>query len=588
MSLTRRQALTSASAAVLATSIAKPAVAQKSPIQIGYLPAFTGPSSSTGIGINRGTQLAVEEINTAGGINGRKIELVMRDTQSDPTKAVNAAAELTRRHKVSVVWGPVNSGETLAVMPLLARANVPHMHPCWVDTLTDPKKYPMASATGRPTSRSAARPTTTSSKSQGEEGRVDQRHHRLWHRVARCLHADAQEDRRRRRLLGERRCQQSGPQARAPAHAGGGAEAIMPWSVNAGFLARIINTRAELNWDVPIVGQTTLGSGQTKALLAKPEYWEKVYPNNFRPCATTPTASCPPHRGVRRASEEAKVDMGDTLLWWVALGYDGPRLIAEAIKAKRHRAGQDHGLLEPAEELPGRLRHHHLHAGQPRRLSGQADHDGPSELAQGRRVQSGSGLRRLSRWFSRSSGRAGGGRDLRADRHHLQRDVLGLEGVQLHGGHPRHGRRHPRLAVHPAHGHAGVARLSAGACWWRVAGRRHRIRGGTAGAEKPRPAPLRALHARACADGAAVRRHQVEHGAAAVPAHLRSAAHAVFDQKFWLPMLACMLDIVGLELLFRHTLSATPSWRSPRTTMRRARSACPSATCAWRASRLPA
>ena len=44
-----------------------------------------------------------------------------------------------------------------------------------------------------------------------------------------------------------------------------GAEAIMPWSVNAGFLSRIINTRGQMGWDVPIVGQTTLGSGQTKA-----------------------------------------------------------------------------------------------------------------------------------------------------------------------------------------------------------------------------------------------------------------------------------------------------------------------------------
>ena len=62
-----------------------------------------------------------------------------------------------------------------------------------------------------------------------------------------------------------------------------GAEAIMPWSVNPGFLSRIINTRGQMQWDVPIVGQTTLGSGQTLALLEKPEYWAKVYPNNFRP-----------------------------------------------------------------------------------------------------------------------------------------------------------------------------------------------------------------------------------------------------------------------------------------------------------------
>src|SRR5262249_26912649 len=89
MSITRRQALASAGAAAIASSRAKPAIAATEPIRLGYLPALTGPSSSTGIGINRGTLLAVQEINAAGGINGRQVELITRDTQSDPTKAVN-------------------------------------------------------------------------------------------------------------------------------------------------------------------------------------------------------------------------------------------------------------------------------------------------------------------------------------------------------------------------------------------------------------------------------------------------------------------------------------------------------------------
>ena len=112
MTITRRQALagSAASAAALATGVFRPAIAQSEPIRIGYLPALTGPSSSTGIGINRGTELAVKEINAAGGIKGRQIELIVRDTQSDPTKAVNAATELTRRHKVARHVGTAELG----------------------------------------------------------------------------------------------------------------------------------------------------------------------------------------------------------------------------------------------------------------------------------------------------------------------------------------------------------------------------------------------------------------------------------------------------------------------------------------------
>ena len=113
-----------------------------------------------------------------------------------------------------------------------------------------------------------------------------------------------------------------------------GAEAIMPWSVNAGFLSRIINTRGDMAWDVPICGQTTLGSGQTKALLEKPEYWAKVYPNNFKPVCYGPGGKLPDRTAAfLDRLRSAKVDLSDTLLWWVGVGYDSPYMFAQAIKA---------------------------------------------------------------------------------------------------------------------------------------------------------------------------------------------------------------------------------------------------------------
>ena len=88
MPLTRRQALASAAAAV-ASAVTKPAIAAKEPILIGYLPALTGPSSSTGVGINRGIQLAVQEINAAGGI------------ASHPAVDRNGSARLGAKREIS-------------------------------------------------------------------------------------------------------------------------------------------------------------------------------------------------------------------------------------------------------------------------------------------------------------------------------------------------------------------------------------------------------------------------------------------------------------------------------------------------------
>jgi branched-chain amino acid transport system substrate-binding protein len=355
MSMTRRQMLASASAATIAGGLAKPAIAANDPIPIGYLPALTGPSSATGVGINRGIQLAVQEINAAGGINGRQLELITRDTQSDPTKAVNGAAELTRGQKVSVVFGPVNSGESLAVVPLLGRTNTPQVHPCWVDSLTDPQKYPMCFRNA-PTNQQiggaanhyvldvlkvkkvAVISDTTGYGTASVNAYVPM----LKAKGADVVYqgnVDAADPDLKPELL---RMQSAG------------AEAIMPWSVNAGFLSRIINTRGDMGWDVPIVGQTTLGSGQTKALLEKPEYWAKVYPNNFRPvCYAEGSKLSDRTSAFLDRLKSAKIDLGDTLLWWVAVGYDSPRMIAEAMKSVGPEPAQVVDYLNKLKGFPG-------------------------------------------------------------------------------------------------------------------------------------------------------------------------------------------------------------------------------------------
>jgi branched-chain amino acid transport system substrate-binding protein len=355
MSITRRQALASAGAAALAGGLAKPAIAANEPIKLGYLPALTGPSSSTGIGISRGVELAVKEINAAGGVNGRKIELISRDTQSDPTKAVNGAAELSRQQHVNVVFGPLNSGESLAVVPLLARMNVPQMHPCWVDTLTDPKKYPMCfrdAPTNQQIGAAANRYVVEVLKRKkvaviGDAAGYATASVNAFVPMLQKIGAD---------VVYRGNVDASNPDVKPEMlrMRNAGAEAIMPWSVNAGFLSRLINTRGQMGWDVPICGQTTLGSGQTKALLEKPEYWAKVYPNNFRSCCFDAKGKLPERTAafVERV-RKAKIEMSDTLLWWIALGYDGPMMVADAVKHAGAKAEDMVAYWNKLKDYPG-------------------------------------------------------------------------------------------------------------------------------------------------------------------------------------------------------------------------------------------
>ncbi len=358
MSLRRRQVLAgsaaTATALAAAGSFPAPAIAQSDPIKIGYLPALTGPSSSTGVGINRGTQLAVEEINKAGGIKGRKLELISRDTQSDPTKAVNAVAELTQRAKASIIWGPLNSGEALAATPLIARDKVPMLHPCWVDELIDVKKYPMAfrmAPTNTQVGKGAnhyvvnvlklkkvAVISDTTGYGTASVNTYVPMLKAMGAEVVYSNHVDAANPDLKPELL---RMQNAG------------AQTIMPWSVNAGFLSRILNTRGAMNWDVPVVGQTTLGSGQTKALLDKPENWNKVYSNNFRNCCYV--GGKLPERAaafVERLKKE-KIEFSDTLLWWVALGWDGAQMIADTFKAAGTKAEDVVAHMNKVKSWPG-------------------------------------------------------------------------------------------------------------------------------------------------------------------------------------------------------------------------------------------
>jgi branched-chain amino acid transport system substrate-binding protein len=129
-SLTRRAALVCAGAlacgAVLAGFAPVPAA---DPIKVGHYGSMTGSEATFGQSTDRGIRLAIEEINAAGGVNGRPIELITYDTKGDSGEAGKAVTRLISSDKVAAVLGEVASSLSLAGGAVCQQYGVPMITP---------------------------------------------------------------------------------------------------------------------------------------------------------------------------------------------------------------------------------------------------------------------------------------------------------------------------------------------------------------------------------------------------------------------------------------------------------------------------
>src|SRR6516164_365896 len=94
-------------------------------LKIGVTQPLTGAFAASGNYVAQGAKIAEDDINKAGGVLGRKIELIIEDNKSNPTEAVATAEKLIQKDKVPVMMGAWSSTLTLAVMPKLQEYEVP-------------------------------------------------------------------------------------------------------------------------------------------------------------------------------------------------------------------------------------------------------------------------------------------------------------------------------------------------------------------------------------------------------------------------------------------------------------------------------
>ena len=330
---------------------------QAQPIKVGWLSSLTGPLSSAAIAENQGVQLAVDEINKAGGVLGRPIELLTRDTAGDPTKAVNFAQQLAFSDKVQFVIGPVNSGEGLAATPILARAGIPNLVIGAIDELTDATKYPRAfrmintnmqwisTANEYALNTLKAKKIAVIADTSGYGTASAKSAIALLEKAGIKPVYSVLIDANKTDVMDEM------TKAR-----NAGADIVMPWSAATGLLGRLLNARGEMGWDVNVVGHPALMAAQIRKLLNKPEYWEKTYAAGYVSTTYLPDGKLPAPTQVLVDKVRPLIGGGeiDITFWWVALGYDTVKMVEHAIKkAGSTDPAKIQKVMEETKNFPG-------------------------------------------------------------------------------------------------------------------------------------------------------------------------------------------------------------------------------------------
>ena len=98
-------------------------------IVFGQAAALEGPAAQLGLDMQAGIRAAFEEVNKAGGVKGRKLELISLDDGYEPNKSIEATKKLIDENKVFALIGPVGTPTSAATQPIALQANVPFIGP---------------------------------------------------------------------------------------------------------------------------------------------------------------------------------------------------------------------------------------------------------------------------------------------------------------------------------------------------------------------------------------------------------------------------------------------------------------------------
>jgi branched-chain amino acid transport system substrate-binding protein len=273
-SLARRRFVQAAAAAALPL----PAIAQNKPIQMGWIAAITGMFASNAQAQDWGFHMAVADLNEKGGLLGRKIEIILRDSAADPSKAVSFAKELVYNQDIDVLCGPINSGEALPTLGIVSGAKKLHLIGGSVEELINPQKYPLGfrnlNSNGQWIKVATKFMVNDLKKTKVAIINDNTGYGVLSRDTVTKFLADYNLKPVYTATVDPNKPDVTDELVKAR---DAGADVITEWSNATGFVARLLNARGEQNFDVPIVGHPTILQDQVAKLLSKRSYWDNVY-----------------------------------------------------------------------------------------------------------------------------------------------------------------------------------------------------------------------------------------------------------------------------------------------------------------------
>jgi len=134
----KRVCVSAALCSLLLLGVSRMPGAETGPIKIGTVFAVTGPASYLGAPEEKTARMLVDRLNAQGGIDGRKIQLVTKDTAGDPAKCVSFTRQLIDEDQVAAIIGPSTSGETMKIKAICEEARVPLISCAAAEVIVNP------------------------------------------------------------------------------------------------------------------------------------------------------------------------------------------------------------------------------------------------------------------------------------------------------------------------------------------------------------------------------------------------------------------------------------------------------------------